>query len=92
MAYDDAMTLEDLQYTFETATSSDLYRLPVNLVVAYALHLTRAIPAHLWKPRDWLTVSGIVDQYRRTQDISGKQKWFLIRVIQETLPNGLLYL
>ena len=86
------MTYEELQYSFETMEPKDLARMPTELIVALGNHMIKRIPPHIWISKDWATSCGIVDQYRRTQDISAKQKWFLIRVIQETLPQGLVYL
>ena len=86
------MTYEELQYAFETQEPKDLMRLPTELVMAYGNHMIQRIPAHRWQPRDWATSCGIMDQFRRTQDISAKQKMFVIAACHRTLPQGLLYL
>ena len=86
------MTYEELQYSFETMEPRALAHMPTELVVAFGKHMVNKIPAQYWVSKDWATSCGIIDQFRHTRDISRKQKWFLIRVIQETLPQGLLYL
>ena len=86
------MTPEDLQYQFETQEPWALMRLPTEVVVAYGRHVIRQIPAHEWVSKDWATTGGIIAQFTHTRDITAKQKWFLIRVIQETVPRGLRYL
>jgi hypothetical protein len=86
------MTYEELQYSFETMEPIALAMMPENLIVAFARHMTNKIPPQLWIAKDWATSCGIIDQFRRTQSISAKQKMFLIGSCQRQLPQGLLYL
>jgi hypothetical protein len=86
------MTFEELQYTFETANPSDIYLMPSELIVAFGYHMTKRVPPKEWIPKEWATACGIIDQYKRTRDISDKQKYFLINALCRQLPHSLPYL
>lgn len=78
------MTLEDLQYLFETATISELQdNLTDRIIIGYAQIQLTQIPVHLFESaRDWQLMSGIVDQHRRTRSISFAQRWSLLHILQ----------
>ena len=78
------MTLEDLQYLFETATIQELQQnLTTKIIFGYARVQLDQIPAHLFEsPQDWQLMLGTVDQYRRTHHITFKQKYSLLHALQ----------
>lgn len=78
------MTLEDLQYLFETASITELQQnLTDRIIIGYAQIQLRQIPVHLFEsPRDWQLMCGIVDQYLRTRSISFAQRWSLLHILQ----------
>lgn len=86
------MTLEELQYTFETANPSDIYLMPTELIVAFGYHLTKRVPPNQWIPKEWATCCGIIDQYRRREGISKKQKWYLVNALRDQVPQSVPYL
>lgn len=78
------MTLEDLQYLFETATIPELHEnLTDRIIIAYARIQLDQIPPHLFEsPQDWQLLLGTVDQYRRTHHITFRQKYSLLHALQ----------
>ena len=83
------MTFEELQYTFETANPSELKLIPTELIVAFGYHLTKRVPAGEWIPKEWATCCGIIDQYKRTRDLSDKQKWYLVNALKDQVPQSM---
>ena len=86
------MTVEELQYEFETKHTDVLGRMDTCYVMAFVLHMTRVIPAHEWVPKDWLTCCGILNQYKKSRSVTEPQKWYVINTILRTLPAGVAYM
>ena len=86
------MTFEELQYTFETANPSDINLMPTELIIAFGYHMTKRVPPKEWIPKEWATACGIIDQYRRKESISDKQKWYLVNALKNQVPHSIPYL
>ena len=69
------MTLEDLQYLFETTTITELQQnLTTRIIFGYARVQLDQIPAHLFdSPGEWRLLSDIHHQYRHTHSVSPRQ-------------------
>jgi len=69
------MTLEDLQYLFETATIQELqHNLTYKIIFGYARVQLDQIPAHLFdSAEEWRMLQDIHHQYRQNHSVSARQ-------------------
>ena len=69
------MTLEDLQYLFETVSIQELQQnLTHKIIFGYAQVQLDQIPAHLFdSPGEWRMLCDIHHQYRQNHSVSARQ-------------------
>lgn len=79
------MTLEDLQYLFETASITELQQnLTSRIIFGYADVLLRQIPSHLFDSvEEWRLLCEICNQYARTHSVSARQTVAVLIILKK---------